>query len=296
MKIFAVVVSYNGLKWYDRCFGSLEKSDIPVSIVVVDNASTDNSIVFLKKNYPDIILIESRQNLGFARANNIGIKYALEKEADYVFLLNQDAWVETNTIAKLLKTFEINRSVGIASPIHLNGSYTNLDKGFFEYMDKEFYSDCYMKRIKLFYEVKFVNAAAWMISKECIKKVGGFDTSLFFHYGEDNNYCQRVYFHGFRILISTQCTICHDREYRNDDDYTKGMLAKNPFLNEKILYGNINYDINLQNLIHQERFWIILSIIRLSKKKAYFHKEKLLTFQRIEQSREMNKKGGLIWF
>ena len=94
MKIFAIVVTYNGMRWYDRCFGSLRNSDMPVETIVIDNASTDETVSYIKEHFHEVCLIESKENLGFAKANNIGIKRALDNGADYVFLLNQDAWVE----------------------------------------------------------------------------------------------------------------------------------------------------------------------------------------------------------
>ena len=97
MKIFAIVITYNGQKWYDRCFGSLSASETPVEIVVVDNASSDDTVGFIKERFPGVHLIESKENLGFAKANNIGIRYALDNDADFVFLLNQDAWIEKDT-------------------------------------------------------------------------------------------------------------------------------------------------------------------------------------------------------
>ena len=130
MKIFAIVVTYNGMKWYDRCFGSLRDSETTVETVVIDNASCDDTIEYIKTHFPSIHLIESKENLGFAKANNIGIRYAIDNNADYVFLLNQDAWIEKDTLTVLLRTFEENEHVGIAAPLQLNGSYTGFDHMF----------------------------------------------------------------------------------------------------------------------------------------------------------------------
>ena len=108
MKIYAIVITYNGKKWYDRCFGSLRDSEMPVETIVIDNTSTDDTIEYIKTHFPSVHLIESKENLGFAKANNIGIRYAIDNNADYVFLLNQDAWIENDTLTALLRTFEEN--------------------------------------------------------------------------------------------------------------------------------------------------------------------------------------------
>lgn len=246
MKIYAIVITYNGTHWYDRCLGSLRDSNLPVDIIVIDNASTDGSFDYIKNHFPEVHLVESKENLGFAKANNIGIKYALDNGADYVFLLNQDAWVEKNTLDELVKTFEFNNNVGIVSPTHLNGNYSGLDRLFTLYIGPDFASDAYMKNIQPFYEVPFVNAAAWLVSRHCIETVGGFDTLLFSHNGEDANYCQRVRFHQMRILISTCCTICHDRETRKISTNKQEILSDRFLpLEQRIELGdiNLNYDI-----------------------------------------------------
>ncbi len=117
--------------------------------------------------------------------------------------------------------------------MHLNGNYTALDIKFANYLIpencKHFISDLYLNKLHKIYEANFVNAAAWLIPVNCLKKVGFFDP-LFFFYGEDNNYLQRVQYHGFKTGITTVCTICHDREARqgklNIDNYKKWQLSE----------------------------------------------------------------------
>ena len=91
MKLFVIIVTYKGKQWYDRCFTSLRESTLPVQTIVVDNASNDGSVEYIKEHYPEIHLIESEENLGFGKGNNLAIRYAYEHGCDYVFLLNQDA-------------------------------------------------------------------------------------------------------------------------------------------------------------------------------------------------------------
>jgi len=92
MKVSVIIVSYNFEQWIDRCLGSLRRSTSPISVIVVDNGSKDKTTQIIEKNYPEVHLIKTGANLGFGKANNIGIRYAMEQGADYFFLLNQDAW------------------------------------------------------------------------------------------------------------------------------------------------------------------------------------------------------------
>ena len=92
-KIVAIIVTYNAVPWLERCLGSLQASSVPVQTVIVDNRSTDETVNTIRTRYPQTVLIENQENLGFGQANNIGIRYALEHEATHVLLLNQDAWI-----------------------------------------------------------------------------------------------------------------------------------------------------------------------------------------------------------
>ena len=202
-KVFVVLVTYNGARWIDKNIQSLLESEYPVHIIAIDNKSTDNSAELLSR-YPQVGLIQSEENLGFGKANTIGMKKALQLGADYVFLLNQDAWVFQDTIGALVQAMEANTDLGILSPLHYVADEVNLDKNLETYLGRATGEE---QGVKL---VPFVNAAAWMMSRECIEKVGYFEP-LFGHYGEDRNYCDRVVYHEFKIGIDTQSRIVHDR-------------------------------------------------------------------------------------
>ena len=157
-KVLVIVVTYNGMPWLDRCLGSVAKSaawgpgDGPLAaktaqnaawgpsygplaavqaqLYVWDNASTDGSADYVAGNYRDAILVRSSENLGFSRPNNEGMKYALEHGYDYVYLLNQDAWLEPGALAKLVAAAEAHPEYGLLSPLQMTDGYKALDKQF----------------------------------------------------------------------------------------------------------------------------------------------------------------------
>ncbi len=93
------------MQWIKRCLNSLKNSTLKVSTVVIDNGSIDGTQAYIQNHFPEVDFIQSKTNLGFGQANNIGIKKAYDNQADYVFLLNQDAWIDHNdTIENLVKT------------------------------------------------------------------------------------------------------------------------------------------------------------------------------------------------
>lgn len=227
--VYCIVVTYNGITWIEKSLQSLADSLIPVHVIVIDNGSRDGTVELIEGRFPKVELIKSLVNLGFAKANNIGIMKALDSNADYVFLLNQDAWIEKDTIKLLCKLESENPEFGILSPVQLNGGNTGLDLNFSRYLYQEycpdFYSDLYMGKIKEIYKIKYVNAAAWLISRDCLLKVGLFEP-LFFIYGEDINYAQRANYHGFSIGIATNTKIYHDREIREGKKNNTGNRIK----------------------------------------------------------------------
>lgn len=295
-RIWAVIVTYNGKRWLDRCLGSLHASAGNISIIVIDNASTDGTPETISQDYPYVHLIRSEKNLGFAKANNIGIRQAIDNDADFVLLLNQDAWVNEDAIQTLVRGFAERNDAGIISPIHLNGNASALDWWFGGYMPSDFVSDAYHNRLQNYYETDFVNAAGWMISRECINTVGGFDTSLFTHYGEDSNYCQRVLYHGFKILIGTQCSICHDREFRKDNEsgYRQSVFKQDD-LQRRLEFGNILHDIDIDAFIDHCRVSRMKSLLKLNIKKAERFYADREFYKTIKASRNKNRTKGLNW-
>ncbi len=215
LKVHVIVVTYNGIEWIDKCIGSLKRSVYPVEIIVIDNGSEDGTLEFIEKNYPNIDLIRSNKNLGFGAANNIGIKKALENGSEYIFLFNQDAWIESTTIRSLVNIAEKYTKFGIISPMHMNRNGTGLDFLFSTYIDSsrcpDLISDIYLNKEKEIYSIVMVNAAAWLVRKSVFRDVGYFD-DLFFMYGEDDNFADRTIYHGYKIGVTPKTCIYHDRE------------------------------------------------------------------------------------
>jgi len=269
MKIYAIIVTHNGMQWYDRCFHSLQQSEVPVQIIVIDNASSDETVNYIKKKYPEIILIDAKENLGFAKANNLGLKYALEHAADYVFLLNQDAWLnQTNTISALIEQSKSNSDYAVLSPLQLYGSANKIEQEVLMYFARnaksndDFISDLYFNRLKDLYTIPYACAVCWLLPISTVKNIGGFDP-LFYHYGEDDNYIQRVKYWGCKIGICPKVSISHDvenrtKEYReNNLDWRKYLL---------ISLGDINSELNIHKLLKAKWKTVLIQVIRLNKK------------------------------
>ena len=214
MRVFVIVVTYKGKQWYDRCFSSLRESVFPVQTIVIDNASNDGSVDYIRRYYPEIHLIESQKNLGFGRANNLGIRYALDHDCDYVFLLNQDAWIEEYSIRDLIHIHKQNSQFGILSPMHLRADekslYIQIEDGKLDHGNK-LLADCYFNQLEDVYPFRYINAAAWLVPRGTLEVVGGF-TPIFLHYGEDDDYLNRLHYHGLKLGLCPKVRIVHDHQ------------------------------------------------------------------------------------
>jgi GT2 family glycosyltransferase len=113
-KVAVIIVNWNGGKDTEICLASLEKiekQDLDLQVIVVDNGSTDDSVLRIRKKFPRAIVIPTGKNLGFTGGNNVGITYARQHRADFVWLLNNDTFVDSHVLS-ILKAFRDSK-VGI---------------------------------------------------------------------------------------------------------------------------------------------------------------------------------------
>lgn len=262
-KIYVIIVTYNAMKWAEKCFSSLRKSSVFVQAIVVDNGSNDGTQDFIKLNFPEVEIIQNQENLGFGKANNLGIERAYKNGADFFYLMNQDAWIYENSVQELLNIYENHpkkEEIGILSPMHLDGTEKKLDIFLDKYISQNFenrmISDLYLNSTKSFYEISFINAAHWFIPKSTIEKVGGFNP-YFFHYGEDNEYVNRVHYHRKKILLCTESKVVHDgKQVLNKVDYAK--------------FQDLSLETKILNPAYENGLEKELQSLRLSRAKHFF--------------------------
>ena len=184
-RILVIIVTYNALKWIKKGLKSVEKSTLPADVLLVDNGSTDGTLSLVRTDWPGTRIIETGQNLGFGAANNIGLRITLDEGYDFAYLMNQDAWLEKDTLETLVAAHKWD--CGVLSPMQ---RYANGRR------DKRFQKKCgkivdqsirgYHNE-RLVVEVPFVMAAHWLVSRKAIEAVGGFSPA-FSQYGEDDNW------------------------------------------------------------------------------------------------------------
>ena len=238
MRILVIVVTYNGLRWLERCLGSVRASEVPADLYVWDNDSVDGSADFVAGHFPEAKLVRSADNLGFAEANNLGMQYALDKGYDYVYLLNQDAWLEPSTLGTLVAAHQAHPEYGVLSPLQMTDGFEKLDKQFENLLpDSEGSrrddsgSACPPK------SVPRVMAAHWLVPCKVLEKVGLF-SPLFPIYGNDDNWCDRARYHGFKVGIVPEARAVHDRAYREEPK--EKVIYRNYYMGSLVRLCNIN--------------------------------------------------------
>lgn len=215
--IYTVIVTYNAVPYIRNCLSCILQSNTETNIIIIDNTSTDNTLDCLKEFSDKIHLIKNKENKGFGQANNQGIKLALELGAEYIFLQNQDVYIYPDTLELLCQSINQHPNYGILSALQLKPDGTHIDDKMQGYIAR-----CFSKKDRIEksgendisgsspLSLRFVNAAAWMLSRQCILTTGLFHPA-FFHYGEDNHFCSRAQFHDFKTGYLPSAKVIHDR-------------------------------------------------------------------------------------
>ena len=227
LKIIAVVLNYKGLEDTLECLDSLKRynrGSNKVELMVVDNNSDDGSVEALSK-LKDIDLVENQENFGFAGGINVGIKAALEKEANFILVLNNDTVVDKFFVANLLKSSQygdiISPKIYFAPGFEFHKSrYSKNERGkviwyaggkidWENIIGKhigvdEVDHDQFLKR----QEVDLATGACMLVKKEVFEKIGFFDEKYFL-YLEDMDFCVRAKQAGFKIIFEPRAIIWH---------------------------------------------------------------------------------------
>lgn len=220
LKIAIVILNWNGVKLFPDFLPSIieHSQGNNIEIIIADNGSTDNSLAYLKDNFPTVTLIDLKTNYGFAKGYNVALQ---QIEADYFVLVNSDVKVEKGWIEPCIKHFENDEKVAAVQPKILSFNEPN----YFEYagaaggfIDKYGYPFCrgrildkvetdknqYNKPSEIFW----ATGACMFVRAKTFKKLGGFDSDFWAHM-EEIDLCWRLKNRGYKIVYEPQSTIFH---------------------------------------------------------------------------------------
>ncbi|MCX6765402.1 MAG: glycosyltransferase family 2 protein [Candidatus Moranbacteria bacterium] len=209
-KVFIIILNYNARSTLKGCLASIFQLEYEnFEVVLVDNNSTDGSLEAAKTFFPRAHIIKNGANLGFAAGSNVGIRYALEKMADYIFLINPDAIVEKDTLRILVKEAEQSANAGIFSPLIIKEDHYSVwfAGGKIKWLT--------MKTVHIFeplsnkpYETQYISGCTMFVKKEIFRQIGLLDERFFLYY-EDADFCLRARKEGFKIMVIPQVQVYH---------------------------------------------------------------------------------------
>ncbi len=211
-KIAILILNWNGKKETLPCLETVLKIRYPNFVpIVVDNGSSDDSVPAIRKAFPDILLLETGQNLGYAGGNNAGIEYALKQGFEWIFLLNNDTFVEENLLDEMMKpsaSYQIIGAKPYAYPYtgkldHLGGKW-NPKKGLFDLIglgktDQELSWDG---------TLDYVTGCSIFIHRSVFERIGLLEPKFFLLW-EESDFCMRAKRAGFHIGVAEGAKILH---------------------------------------------------------------------------------------
>jgi len=212
--VCTILVNWNGRDDTLACLESLREESFPRNqIIVVDNGSADDSVAAITAAYPEVEVIATGSNLGFTGGSNVGINRALERGANYVFLLNNDTTVEAGAIDALVAAAEANPMAGLLTPVIY----------YFDHPEKPWFagSQIDLRQGKALHAnaappgrmdppkvIPWASGCAMLIPAQLVKQLGGFDDRFFLNW-EDVDLSLRIQSAGFEILLVPSARIYH---------------------------------------------------------------------------------------
>ena len=253
-KISIVIVNYNGKHHLEKCLESLSKIDYTnTEIIIVDNNSTDDSIDFVSKNFPDIILIKLNENKGFAEPNNIASKVA---SGDLLLFLNNDTIVTPSFVSELVKPIQQNSNVGICQSLLLKPDESIDSSGdFIDNLGVVYNSKTEISKIR---EISSARGASMMIKKNIFEQLEGFDEKFYFSF-EDVDLSWRCWIAGYKVLVIPKSIVYHlgGQTYQK----VKNKMAFHGFKNQlSMKITNFESSLAIKNMM---KFFIIYGIREL---------------------------------
>ena len=234
--VAVILVNWNGFDFTKACLESLGKVDYPdFKVILVDNASQNQEGQRLKKAFPDILLIENQDNLGFAGGNNTGIRLALQQGFSHLLLLNNDTEVEPDFLGELMRTIHKNPRLGVVQPLILflhdpkkiwsaGGKWIPTLARAVTLGDRSPIADYRFKQSAL----DWASGCCMLISREALLKTGLLNEQ-YFAYFEDVEWSLRFRNAGFEIALSEKSVIYHEAGASSKQKHAEGTLSPKVF-------------------------------------------------------------------
>jgi len=211
-QVTVVIVNWNRYEDTCACIESLIKQEgIKTDLIVVDNGSTDHSETLLRNKYPQVEIIRSDENLGFAGGFNLGIRLALTRDTENILIINNDTIAKSDMISQLLYEMD-HKEIGVVGPLILYHSNPQKIWSSGGYIDRSVLMpiDSHHRKEILDEPIyrTFLSGCCLLLKKSLIESIGLFD-ERFFLYFEDLDYCLRIMQSGWRMKVVPSAKLLH---------------------------------------------------------------------------------------
>ena len=212
-KNFVIILNYNGASTLRACVESALRQTLPCEVTVVDNCSTDGSLEEIKRAFPRLYYIRNSTNLGYSTGNNGAIRFALERCADGVLLLNNDATLAADAVEHLTHAAEESPKGGVFTPIISTKSTKRLwfSGGTIAWMRMRAVHQRMTPHETIPYETGYSSGCAMFVTKEVFQSVGLLDEGYFLYY-EDADFSMRARRAGFPIIVVPHARADHEEQ------------------------------------------------------------------------------------
>ncbi|HBX68697.1 MAG TPA: glycosyltransferase family 2 protein [Chloroflexi bacterium] len=221
--VITVILNTNRRTDTLEALASLEKNTYPnQAVIVLDNASTDGSVEAIREAFPQVEIISLTENLGYAGNNNVGIEAAIDKGADWVFVLNEDTILANDCLERLVEMGESDPQIGIVGPLVYHHNEPEVIQSAGGMLGPDWQSrhlgqnEPDLGQFPHPQAVEWISGCAILVRRAVIEQVGALD-ARFFYYWEETEWCLRSRKAGWRILMVPQAKLWHKGVQR---DYT----------------------------------------------------------------------------
>jgi len=214
--VFILILNWNGYLDTIECVDSCQKLDYPnFTIVIIDNGSTDGSEEILHKRFADIYILQTGSNLGFAGGNNVGIRYALDHGAEYIWLLNNDTIIDSAALSELVKVAESESTIGMVGSKILKYSAPDIIDCAAGQINFQKGTTCHIGRGEKdvgqydeLSEVDYITGCSLLVKKEVLEKVGLMLEEYFLYY-EETDWCLQTRRKGYKLYCAPLSKVFH---------------------------------------------------------------------------------------
>lgn len=212
-KVFTIILNWNGHHDTMTCLNSIKKSTYTNNqVVVIDNGSSEESIKAIEHFDDFYILIKTGVNLGFSGGCNVGINYALEQHAEYIWLLNNDTEVDSNALLEMVSKAESDTRIGVVgSVIHDMSTINQIQAWGGGWVSKLTGRAGHYFTVNDEPHIDYITGTSMLLRASAVKDVGLFDEKSFFMYWEDVDLCCRLRKAGWKLAVANDSKIFHKK-------------------------------------------------------------------------------------